>query len=645
MLAEGAITTTGRAPSVLWRGFVLLAALALLVDLNSLPGTFVGDDIPIVAGDPRVATMDIQAIFTTDYWGLGQNSGLYRPLTLLTFAVDRRLFGARPGPHHVVNVLLHAGVVLLFARTLFALGFTFPLVWTAAALFAVHPIHTDSVSILVGRAELLAALFVFLGLWASRTPGRRAWPLVLAAYTAALLAKEHAVTFVPLLALADGFAGAPREKRPWERLPLYALLLAITGGWFLLRQWISVSTGVGAQAIYLVDNPLVGAPLLERMLTAIRVNLDYGRSLIFPLRLQSTYSGPGLPVVPGPFSAGGILALGYAALLAAATVHGWRRRAGHGLGIPFFIIAFSVTSNFFFLISVLRADRFAYLPSAGFCLAAASLLLALADRLRRTPLMPAAALLPAACIFALALLAVGRNTLFRDPARLWESAIRIDPGNARAWTSLSQVRWKAGRTDEAERAMRAAIVADPSFPDGYTAYALLLLEQGRFSEAEVVASRGTALIPGAIGLGHLALAQAKVERGRPAEALALLDDISERFGQWPSYWKSKGMAHEGTGDAEAATIAYRQALLLGKDRDTTWRLASLLLRLGHPAEVERVLRPLLENSPTAAEYNLFGVALALQGRKDEARSAFSAAIRLDPSSAKYRENLERASAP
>jgi len=639
------MTTTERTSPVLWRGFILLAVLVMLVDFNTLPGTFVGDDVPIVAGNPRVATMDIRAIFTTDYWGQGENSGLYRPLTLLTFAVDRRLFGARPGPHHVVNVLLHTGAVLLFARTLVALGFAFPLAWTAAALFAAHPIHADSVSILVGRAELLVALFVFLGLWASRTPGRRGWPLVLGSYAAALLSKEHAIAFMPLMALVDGFAGIPCGERLRKRLPLYALLLIITGGWLLLRQWISLSSGVGPQVIYPVDNPLVTAPLLERMFTAIRVNLDSMLSLILPLRLQSTYSGPGLPVVPGPLTLWGGIALGYAALLAAVTVHGWRRRAGHGLGIPFFIIAFAATSNLFVLIAVLRADRFAYLPSAGFCLAAASLLLATTGRLRRTPLGATASLLPTACILALSLLTVGRNKLFQDPARLWESAIHLDPGNARAWSSLAQVRLMEGRVDQAEQALRATVAADPSFPDGYAAYAVFLLEQRRFAEAELVASKGNALLPGAIGLGHLALARAKLELGRPAEALTLLDEIITRFGKWPVYWKSLGRAREGTGEAEAAVQAYQRALLLGEDRDTSWRLAALLLRLGRSIDVEEVLRPLIESSATAAEHNLLGVALALQGRREEARIAFAEAIRLDPSSAKYRENLERAKEP
>lgn len=203
---------------------VLLVLLALLVDFNGLPGTFVGDDIPLIARDPRIAALDVRAIFTTDYWGAGNNSGNYRPLTLLSFAVGRRLFGEGALSHHVVNILLHAGVTLFFARALLVVGFAFPLAWTAAALFAAHPIHVDSVAILVGRSELLVALFIFIGLRAALAPGRRSWPLVLGSYAAALLSKEHAVVFLPLLALADAFRAPASPDSLKRRLPLYALL-------------------------------------------------------------------------------------------------------------------------------------------------------------------------------------------------------------------------------------------------------------------------------------------------------------------------------------------------------------------------------------------------------------------------------------
>lgn len=83
--------------------------------------------------------------------------------------------------------------------------------------------------------------------------------------------------------------------------------------------------------------------------------------------------------------------------------------------------------------------------------------------LGRTPLKPLAALLPGFCVLALAAITVHRNTLFRDPAGLWEAAVRVDPGNARAWYFLTKVHWDAGRFTEAERSLRATIAADPAF--------------------------------------------------------------------------------------------------------------------------------------------------------------------------------------
>jgi tetratricopeptide (TPR) repeat protein len=617
--------------------------LALLVDVNALPGTFVADDIAIVVRNPGVASLNLAATFAADYWGGQGFDKLYRPLTILSFSLNRAAFGPGPLSFHAVNALLHAGATFLFALSLLALGFDLPLTATAAALFAVHPIHADVVSVVVGRSELLVAVFLFAALWLALRGGRRAWPLVAACYLAALLSKEHALVFVPLLVVADAFA-APSPGPAWRRrAPFYVLLLGVTAAWALVRHGVILASPSPASLIYAADNPLVGAGLLTRLLTALKVNLLYLANLLYPLRLQSVYSGPGLRIVDSPFSAWGGAVLCYGALCVALAARGWRARSGYGFGIPLFFVGFAVTANLFTVITVLMADRFAYLPSAGACLAVAGVLLLPGARAASRTAKRLALLLPVGCVVLLAALTVNRNAAFQHPGGFWESVTRIDPQNVRAWFFLAQARLDAHQPREAERALVQAIQVDPSFPDASIAYSLLLLEQGRAAEAETAARRGIAAAPGGVGLAQFALARALLERKRPAEALDLLDSVEALYESDAGYWKARGTALEALGRAREAIKAFGKALGGGGDSDVLWRLSSLLLQVGAYPECEKTLLDLLSRGETAPAYNMLGVVQALQGRDDEAERSFTNAIRLDPAAEQYRDNLGRLS--
>src|SRR5512139_4117850 len=155
-----------------WARSLAIALLALGAYANSFPGAFIADDVAIVRDNPLVNDPSLSRIFAADYWGEGAGSGLHRPLTILSYAVNRQLLGPGPAGVRAVNVLLHAAVSVLVAAVASAAGFGSSIGWVAAALFAVHPLHTEVVDIVTGRAELLSALFVLLALL---TALRRGW--------------------------------------------------------------------------------------------------------------------------------------------------------------------------------------------------------------------------------------------------------------------------------------------------------------------------------------------------------------------------------------------------------------------------------------------------------------------------------------
>ncbi|HEX9149812.1 MAG TPA: hypothetical protein VF958_11680, partial [Thermoanaerobaculia bacterium] len=178
----------------------LLIVACVVCYANGLTGDFTYDDKAIVRDNPRLrAPAGLVSIFTTSYFGgpRGQGTG-YRPILLVTYAIQRWLHGGAVFGFHVVNLALHVIVTLLLARLLAQLGVPDTVAFGAALLFAVHPIHVEAVTSLVGRGETLAAAFVLgvLLLALRYRRERRARSAVLAllllCYALGVLSKESA---------------------------------------------------------------------------------------------------------------------------------------------------------------------------------------------------------------------------------------------------------------------------------------------------------------------------------------------------------------------------------------------------------------------------------------------------------------------
>src|SRR5512143_1191776 len=179
--------TTGPSPTADRRrarwAFAAIALLAALPYLNALGGDFVFDDVGVIRDNPAVQRDAPWRVFTTVY----EPGALYRPLTMLSYVANAR---ADRGPlgFHAVNVALHVAVAIAFYALALQLLAAPHAAWIAAALFAVHPIHTEAVSGIVGRAELLAALAGLAALLAltealdATGPARRRW--LVASWTA-----------------------------------------------------------------------------------------------------------------------------------------------------------------------------------------------------------------------------------------------------------------------------------------------------------------------------------------------------------------------------------------------------------------------------------------------------------------------------
>lgn len=416
--------------------WILLALIvaALLPHAWGLRNTFVFDDRGVIVNNPAVTGMDLKSIWTKSYWPNRTDTNLYRPLTSTTFALDWKLGGGHASLFVAVNLLLHIVTTLVAFRLLRALFPRKPGMAAAAALlFAIHPLHVEAVVGIVGRAELMAALFSLIGyvVWleAERDRSDRRRLLAAGMWFLALLSKESAVMLpVVLLAHRVGLllpASSERRLRAADLAWPAALLLAI-----LLRA--QALGGLAAPRPSHIDNPLVTLGPLLRVLGAAGVLARQGLQVLTGQGLSADYSYAQIDPGPSLYLLGAIVL----AILVAGTLWALRsaRRNAAGWGILFFLSFWLLTSNIPIAIGTVQADRLLYLPLLGLIAAAVTALGSLTSRARPSRL---AVVGLCGIVGYYGVVAARRTSDWRTDRTLFESALRVAPRSVKVRSNLS----------------------------------------------------------------------------------------------------------------------------------------------------------------------------------------------------------------
>jgi len=410
-------------PALLF-ALVLLAALPFAASLN---GDFIEDDRPIVRDRVELrALASIPALFAQTYWPRDSPGGLYRPLTMASYALDRAVWGAdvsgapsRLGVH-ATNLILNAVACLLVFALLRERSASALAAWSGAALFAVHPLHVEAVSHMVGRADLLmTALFLAAFLLHGRGPGARLGAAAL--YLSACLSKEMAVV-LPGLLLTQAWLERGAESvgafalRQARELAPCAVALAV----FIALRGAALGAAASPPAPFVwaappqylaFEQPAPG----EVSLTMIHAAGEILLLLVAPFRLSADYSG--FPHATSPTLAVVASGASIAAVVAAAAIaarRGWREPA-------FWLVWLGLTwlpvSNLLFASGIVLAERTLYLPSVALSGVVASALARALERDRRWLALPLAA------IALFAALSASRAPLWRDARTLDEATV------------------------------------------------------------------------------------------------------------------------------------------------------------------------------------------------------------------------------
>ena len=353
------------------RLYLAVAACAVVVYLGALGNRFALDDNQIVAFNALVHRFaGVWLAFATPYWPPDIGGGLYRPLAIASYAIDWRLGGATWW-FHAVNVAWHAGASVAVA-SLARRWSGDRAALAAGLLFGVHPVHVEAVANVIGRAELMAALFATLAVYAALVHDRVWWSA--AALAAGLLSKENAAV-VPGLIAWGWVLGLARPSR--RRMAAYAATwLALAALYFVVRR------DVLHQELVVSGAPVfLGASPAAVRLTAVAAFADFARLLVVPVRLRVDYSPAERTLVTTPLDPRFALGLVCLAVWAALLVLAWRRgRTIEAFGLGWIAIALLPVANLLFPTGVLVAERTLYLPSAGVALAAGAWLRGLETR-------------------------------------------------------------------------------------------------------------------------------------------------------------------------------------------------------------------------------------------------------------------------
>jgi tetratricopeptide (TPR) repeat protein len=503
---------------------LVVAAAAALAYAGTLAHGFVWDDPLLIRDRIHLYTWSgLGQLLGSDFFGgTAQSTHYYRPAVTLTFFLDLFLWGLTPFGFHLTNVLAHTLTSVCVFWLARRLAREAPVAAAAGAVFAVHPVHSESVAFVSGRTDVLAALFSVAALLAHARwleGGRRRWRLLsLAAFAVAVLSKEAAVVVPALLALWDALVR--RDLRGRRAFGLAAARYAphgtVLAGYVLARH---VALG---HLVESVDTPWADG--VSRLLTGLRITARYARIALIPYPENLYYS---IPVDSAPPDAGWWLAMILLIALLTLTVVAAARCPVAGFGALWFWIALvpPVGVNLLPVPSAIMAERFLYLPSVGASLLAGLALVRLVGEVRSglDARLPAARASAAALVLlALSVLTLWRNEAWKDEFRLNTRLVETSPETPLPHYNLGLTYLRQGNVILSHLHLRAADARSPENPWILASLGFVETLLGEADAGVRRAARAAALAPGQPTILGI-LADVHRERGEPEEARQLLE--------------------------------------------------------------------------------------------------------------------------
>jgi protein O-mannosyl-transferase len=479
-----------------WCWIFLLVMGAVLPYANTLVNGFVYDDTSQILENPYIRSFRYlpQIVGSSVVSFTGMPSRYYRPMMTFGYLLCYKLFGFSPAGFHLANIGLNALVVLLvffvtrriFGDQILAFG--------AAVVFALHPIHSESVAWIAAITDLELAFFylltfrLFLAL--NSAEGRRWWLVyfaMMASFALALLSKEQAITLPFLATVYEHFYRQNRAETQWRQKLLRYLPL-----WLLAVAYIPLR--LFALGGFVVASNYWGMTRQELLLAATALTGQYLWKLFWPMNLCAFYvfeknsrlAEPG--VIVGALSA---------ILLCAGFWWLWKRARPLSFGLLWLMATLAPVLNPRWLGVNVFAERYLYLPSVGFCWIMVWGLLAVWKAASSHPVIWRGVLATALCLVALlwSFRIVTRNTVWHDDISLYSQTLEASPKAELIQMNLAAAYQAQGLLQEADRQYRAVLDGDPNCAKCMSDLAWLYIDQGHYAEAKPLVVRAVQLDP------------------------------------------------------------------------------------------------------------------------------------------------------
>jgi tetratricopeptide (TPR) repeat protein len=582
---EFSAKTGGNSPAVGGMAVIiaalLIAALGFIVYANSLGGKFVYDDEYLVKDNAYIKSLSrLPKVFTEDVGsGADRSYSFYRPVAMITYALDYSIWRLNTTGYHLTNAILHILAALsvywliniLFANNILSLG--------TALLFVVHPAHTEAVSYISGRSDPLALIFLLVSfIFYIKLSGKEdtaSYAVMAVSYALALLTRENSM-ILPLLIMVYHFTLRRKVNlRPFLVILLSALIY-ITIRATLLR--------------FIHTKAIVDMTILQRLPGSFAAIANYARLLILPFDLRMEYGYIKTSFLDSKVIAG-------MAIFGGSIFYALKRWKDQDRIIPFailwFFIALLPVLNIY-PINAYMAEHWLYLPSIGFFLLAAKGI----SLLYGTKNMKIAAVaIFAAILIFFSCLTIGQNNYWKEPIGFYLRTLKYSPNNFGFYTNLGREYAAARNFEQAIACYKKAIEIEPRLSFPYNNIGNIYLDMGRQEEAIPYYKKTMELAPN-YAFPYNNLGNVYLSTGRPLDAIPFYKKAAQLAPNSAYIRNNIGRASFNAGLIDEAEAAYKEAL----DIDTNCLFAHTNL----------------------------GELYLLKGEDAKARSEFETAIKMDP---------------
>jgi protein O-mannosyl-transferase len=581
---------------------------------------------------------NVRAGFTTKSiaWSFSMSGyeANWHPLTWLSHILDIQLFGLKAGRHHLTNVFFHCiNAVLLFLLLRLMTG----AVWKSAfvaALFALHPMHVESVAWVAERKDVLSTLFwiatTFAYVWYVRRCGARRYLLVVFLFALGLMAKPMLVTLPCTLLLLDFWPLRRMEKRKGS-FPIRSLLLEKTPLFFLVAL-SSVITFVAQQKGGSVLS-LERLPFEIRIANAIVSFGTYLWKMIYPINLACIY--PGSAAVAWGEVGVSLLCMGIITAISLKTVR----------YMPFLLVGWLwYLGTLIPVIGIVQvgeqamADRYTYIPYIGMFIMIAWGIPELLSRLPHKKIV--LSLAAAAVVVTMTAITFRQIRYWKNSIALFEHAIAITKNNYGAHNNLGLGLDQQGKIDEAITHFTEALRVDPNYTFAHCNLGNLLFKKGRIDEAIHHYAEVLRCAPTDANV-HNNIGVALASQGKIDEAIA---HYREALRIDPEHVNTLNNLATALAKREKndETVGYHETAIRSDPNNFNAHncLAKLLLKQGKTEEAIRHFSEAIRIDSNSFEaHNNLGVILAQKGRIQEAIIHFEQAIRINPKEAETHNNI------